>query len=241
MLLKNIKKKNTLTISISENTKGEKKLKIIIKPENAQKGSSAKSETISLAYQVEADYKIMQLPTYDYAVPKVISGTDFQGIKKLVSSSKTLDIKMQGSHYLKFSNDSGCVYGSKLKFGEKVDSDYVEDEDEDDGGEDEGGEGGEDDDYKDTTEIYASSFHSSIFTYLIKLPGLASSIQFYAPLGNNRIPLKICMTACLQNSTMGEIHIYVKNIEVITYESELKNDNENRKVIKTKPRKNRKK
>ncbi len=60
---------------------------------------------------------------------------------------------------------------------------------------------------------YEAEFHMSIFSLLMKLPGLCTQIQFYAP-KIERYPLKMRMQA----GNLGPITVYIKDTQQIAYE-----------------------
>ncbi len=65
---------------------------------------------------------------------------------------------------------------------------------------------------------YEATFYTSMFSLLVKLPGLCSQMQFYAP--RYGYPLKIKMDAGTGNSTLGTIQVYIKDIDRINLEQD---------------------
>lgn len=116
-LLKNVKKKDSVTISIDQAKPG--KLFVTIRPEGPRKNT--RFETNSIVYQEEKDYKLMDLPDGGYKYPMVIDGTDFQKIKRLTGLGPAINITIQGNNYLSFKCDSGAISDSELGFGELMD------------------------------------------------------------------------------------------------------------------------
>ena len=116
-LLKNVKKKDSVTIFIDHTEPG--KLSVTIRPEGPRKNT--RFETNSIVYQEEKDYKLMDLPDGGYKYPMVIDGTDFQKIKRLTGLGNPISITIQGNNYLSFKCDSGAVSDSELGFGELLD------------------------------------------------------------------------------------------------------------------------
>ncbi|RLI50339.1 hypothetical protein DRO61_03975 [Candidatus Bathyarchaeota archaeon] len=184
-----------------------------------------------------------------YGHPMVIEAPDFQKIKKFSSIGKEVMVKMQRSNYISFYCDSGEIYSDELSFGETHntldsesdtdDSEYDsedsgieseelthesegEGESEDESGEreDESSEDYSDDDSDEIPELYQAEFFMSTFSLLVKLPGLCSQMEFYAP----RVecyPLKIGMNA----GFLGDIKIFIKDIHQIAFEESLPQSN----------------
>ena len=171
-----------------------------------------------------------------YGYPKVIDASDFQKMKKMTTVGKIVEVQMQQNNYISFYSDNGELYGTKLEFGEILDNPESEGEcDHEDSDADQGdiSDGEESDDgsesdndepeiSRDNTEIstncdddsdddeikgwYEAEFHMSIFGLLMKLPGLCTQMQFYAP-RVERYPLKIRMQA----GTLGPVTVYIKD------------------------------
>ena len=64
---------------------------------------------------------------------------------------------------------------------------------------------------------YEANFYTNIFGMLVKLPGLCSQMQFYAPKIKG-YPLKLKMKAGTGHSILGDIQVYIKDIEQINAE-----------------------
>lgn len=163
--------------------------------------------------------------------------------KMTTGVGKTMLVEMQRNNYISFSGDNGELYGTKLEFGEILDNPESEEENEPDdySGEEtkedevekdevEEDEGNKCEDVKETEDEeddndyendeddeikgwYEAEFNMNIFSLLMKLPGLCSQMQFYAP-KIERYPLKISMQA----GTLGEITIYIKDKKQIAVE-----------------------
>ena len=113
-LLKNVKKKDSISIFIDENRKG--KFFIMIRPEGAKQGT--RFETNSIVYKEEPDYKLDSPPDGGYKYPMVIDAVDFQKTKRLTTMGKIINVTMQRNNYLSFRCDTAVVYDSELGFGE---------------------------------------------------------------------------------------------------------------------------
>ncbi len=246
-LLKTIKKKDCVTMYIDPKDAG--KFFITIRPEGAREGT--RFETKSIAYQEEKDYQPIVLPEGKYKYPMVISASDFQKIKQLTSIGKVITITIQKSNYLSFKCDAGVVMDSELGFGQlddpmdvttntggvcKMCSNSVDDcwcqceecdeylsecwcECDEGCGQ-----------YKsecscDTEEPFRSEYYSLILNKLVKLPGLCAQMQFYAP-RVPQFPLMIEAIAGQGGYTLGKIRVYIKDVQQITYEASLQNEND---------------
>lgn len=171
-----------------------------------------------------------------YGNPIVINAVDFQKIKKLTGVCKTsILVTIQKDNYLQFQSGDETVMGLDLEFGELTENpneDSDEDnEDEEDESEDEDidesenqedieeeDEEYEDEEYEDEEEeceeyphVYSKEYDISLFAPLIKLPGMCSQMEFYAPKVNG-YPLKVNMAAL---SGLGDTTVYIKDRESI--------------------------
>jgi len=89
-----------------------------------------------------------------------------------------------------------------------------ESEEEDEGeGSDEEEDYSEDEDDEEIKGWYEAEFNMNVFGLLMKLPGLCTQMQFYAP-KIERYPLKIGMQA----GTLGEITVYIKDKKQVAIE-----------------------
>jgi len=164
-LVKNVKKKDSLILSISSDCLN--KLKITIKPADPEKETSRR-EVNDVTIQTEMDRQEHEaIPDSFYEWPMNITSMDFQKIKKMSTVGKLIDVQIQGDNYISFYCDGADVYSTTLSFGR-----YKEDD----------------------TNIYKALFDTAIFNKLIKLTGLCNQIQFYAP-SNAQMPLMIKLQA----------------------------------------------
>ena len=243
-LLKNVKKKDSLTMSIDSASLGT--LTICIK----QDRENNRVEANRIAYQEESAHVFTSLPEGGYAYPMVISSTDFQKIKRLTSIAKTITINIQSNRYLSFKSDAGVVFDSELTFGEKVETDGTSkttksfndaatrpDSLDDSSSEIEGyneeeitwytdGEDSDDESPGEVTEnlnMFVSHYYSSILNKLVKLPGLCSQMQIYAP-QIAHYPLMIEVNAGQGGYTLGTIQVFIKDVGQITYEASMTNE-----------------
>jgi len=198
--------------------------------------------TINMIEEVEQPLGLPELyvdengqETKVYGYPMVVDASDFQKMKKMTTVGKHVRVEMQKSNYISFFSDNGELYSSKLEFGEILDnpesegnsddeasgSEAEDSEAEDSEGEEEVSEGEgservnniEGDDDEEIKGWYEAEFHMSIFSLLMKLPGLCVQMQFYAP-RIERYPVKIRMQA----GSLGPITVYIKDTKQIAYE-----------------------
>lgn len=189
-ILKNVKKKDSVTFFIKENS-GTEKLGVTILPEGFKK--SQRYETNFVVFKEEVMDKIVNVPDMVYHDPVVMESSDFQKIKRLISNSKTLNIKMIQDKFLRFKCDSQDILGHKLCYGNKDDVEEGED------------------------ITYAEEFRSLSISYLVKVPGFSSQMQFSAPT-NPSFPLKVTVNMTQTACTIGTIVIYMKHVKQIDFE-----------------------
>lgn len=201
-LIKNVKKKDVMIIFMDKSKPG--KLGFAIRDGSKK---STRTETVYFTIQEETindDPNILELEERDeekvYEFPKVIESSDFQKIKKMSQVGKEITIKMHGSDYISFYCESGC-YSDELEFGEIIDD-----------SEEESSEESESESEED--EMYQADFKANHFSMLVKLPGLCSQMQFYAPKFKG-YPLKISMPAGTGQSILGEVQVYIKDVDQI--------------------------
>jgi hypothetical protein len=277
-LLKNVKKKDSITMFIDPKYEG--KFVIMIRPDGGKKNT--RTETNSIVFQEEKDYKFDGLPEGGYLYPMVIEATDFQKIKRLTTIGKFVNVTIQRDNYLAFTCDAGVVYDSALEFGELLEhldddcgsppgpankrcycskppedcwcvcnkknipvntkfrpkrgcgeylcdccctcpecEEYLQDclcpkKDKDGYDIEEGG------DAVQYPDLFKKQYFSTILTKLVKLPGLCSQMQFYAPT-TPCFPLKIEVNAGQGSFTLGTIQIFIKDVAQITLEQTLEN------------------
>lgn len=276
-LLKNVKKKDSITMFIDPKYEG--KFVIMIRPDAGKK--NARTETNSIVFQEEKDYKFISLPEGGYLYPMVIEATDFQKIKRLTTIGKFVNVTIQRDNYLAFTCDAGVVYDSSLEFGELLDhlegeetvkstpnkrcyclssnpedcscvcnkknipssrkfrpkkgcGEYLQDcycecpecgEYLQDCSCESDGKNGSDEGNMEYPDLFKNQYFSTILTKLVKLPGLCSQMQFYAPT-TPHFPLKIEVNAGQGAFNLGTIQIFIKDIPQITLEQSLENEKE---------------
>jgi len=249
-LLRNVKKKDSIAMFIDKNH--PEKFFITIRPEGNRRNT--RFETNSIVYQEEKDFVFQDLPEGHYGFPMVIEAADFQKIKRLTTIGKMINVIIQKDNYLSFKCDAGVIYDSNLGFGELQTSTNERCECE---------EGTEPEDCYCCCEIcneylcdcyceceicneylcncscgsedkvFAAQYYSHMLTKLVKLPGLCTQMQFYAP-NIHRFPLKIEVNAGQGGFTFGTIRVFIKDVEQISQEESMKNEDEMVKTIKTK-------
>jgi len=196
--------------------------------------------------EVYEDEDKIERPVYGF--PMVIGATDFQKIKKMSGSVNTLIVKIQKSNYIAFHAGDSNVMSSHLTFGElttkpeaeleddelessdssekkpeeteESEENYSNDEEseESEENEEEFSEDEETDDDEEYPDIYEKEFTMSLFVPLVKLPGLTTQMEFYAP-KMDAFPLKISMNA---TSGLGDITVFVKDQKQIALDEEKK-------------------
>ncbi len=239
-LLKNIKKKDRLIMSIDDKIKG--KFKITVKPDGARE--LARTETNSIPYQEVIDNKMLTLPDdSNYQYPMVIGSTDFQKLKRLTANGKTIEIVIQKTIYMCFTSEESIILDSALELGDYKDyyalgeCKYCENLLEH--CECECAECGEYTcdcwcecdacgEYKSICNCdvtYQTDYHSAVLSKLIKLPGLCTQMQFYAPTVA-QYPLRIDINAGQGGYTLGKIQVYIKDVQSIEYEAHVSDEKE---------------
>ncbi len=208
-MVKNVKKKDTIIMHIL--SKDPSRLHITIKPAEQHKGSNFVCEKVFVPIkevdvcnngfiEEKCQHPITKESVNAYDDPKVIKSADFQKMKKITTIGKTVFIKMQKSNYVSFAIDNGDLYGTDFEYGEIVD--YEDDED--------------DDEFL-IKNIYDATFPVKSFTLLMKLPGLCKQMQFYAPSVKD-YPLKVGLIA----NDLGNITIHIKDTNTISREQSQK-------------------
>lgn len=207
--LKNIKKKESISIYIDPAKKGI--LTFIVRPEGARK--TARFERINVTFE-EENFDDIDLPPLDgYQYPMVIDAPDFQRIKKLTTENKMITTTMQKNNYLCFGG--GKADSDDIVFGELLNEpeEYEEDDKKDDA---------KDGVYKG---IYTAQFYSSILSYLIKFPCLCTQMQIFAP-SIDHYPIRIAINLTQGNITLGTAQAFVKDVQQIQYEESLRRQQE---------------
>lgn len=269
-LLRNVKKKDSITLFIDKNQ--PEMLMITVKPEGPKK--SARYETNGIVFQELTDYnEDCGIDKTAYEKPMVIESADFQKIKKLTNVGKIIQISIQKNNFLSFKSSSGNVYNSELGFGDlelcpncaKCDCEcektpkakankksksksksrskkiYQEEENEEECLETKIKKRSPDANFD--THIYRADFYSNMLTHLVKLPGLCTQMAFYAPKKEyeDEYPLKIKVNMGHDGTMLGSIKIYVKDKCILEREEELRAENENILETNTKKTKARRK
>ena len=236
-MLRSVKKKESVAFFITKDD--ENCIQITIQPTGTQPdGPVERSETVSLSiYHVkDEDLSIPELPDVwvdeqnierkAYGYPMVIGASDFQKIKKMSTTAKTINITIQRNNYISFYAGDTMVLSSRLTFGELTMNPDIDSEDEYETVLSE-----ENDEYP---HLYKQSFNMVLFASLIKLPGLTTQMEFYAPKFEG-FPLKVTMNDI---AGLGVITVFVKDQEQIDNDEQTRfNDNHN---IKLKSDKNKK-
>jgi hypothetical protein len=176
--LRNVKKKDSVTLFIEP---GSDELGILIQPED-NKNESFRSEKNFITFTENTDYSIIDIPEIeDYHYPVNIEASEFQKIKKMISSSRRIHIEVHNSSFISFTPCDAELLKSTIYFGpqpEKVE--------------------------------YSADFNSMNVNVLIKFPGMCSNMQFYSP-KDNTLPLKVKIDAVQNNCIMGAIYVYIKD------------------------------
>lgn len=108
---------------------------------------------------------------------------------------------------------------------EDVGDEEDDEELEEDGGEEEPEEGYDSVDVGEVKGVFTSQYYSSILNKLVKLPGLCTQMQFYAPTVA-RYPLRIEVNAGQGGYTLGTIQVFIKDVNQITYEASIMNESD---------------
>ena len=165
-LLKNVKKKDSITLFIDKDNFNRLWIKVVPIAMN-KKLDRAETSHISIREVAIKDYDV---PT-GYHYPKVIPSTEYQKMckKMTIVPGKVITITIQQNNYISFYCDGGDIISSEMAFGSidpKLD--------------------------KDST--YIGSFYTTMLNQLIKMPGLSPKMQISAP-KNNGFPIRIKMQA----------------------------------------------
>lgn len=191
-IVKNIKKKDSISLFIRKNK--QDKMSIAVSPENLTK-KSQKNETWTITVQKVIMEQVAIPEEKYYKDPINIPSTDFQKMCKKFSTSgsKTVSVKIQGNTFASFFCSGDDILDCEVEFGNFDDSKEAE------------------------KGVYKADFHVHLFTQLIKLPGLAEQMSFYAP-KKSGFPLKIAISAGM----LGEVEIFLKDKKQIEYEDSKK-------------------
>lgn len=207
-MLKNVRKKDSLTFFITKETNDL--LGITIKPTgNQTSNAAARSETVYLSIKhVIAPDVILPEQYQDedgnvknaYGNPMIIGAADFQKIKKMSSVVRTIEVTIQKSNYISFVAGDEKIMKSDLEFGKLKTADFSEEDNSESDNETNENDG-------EIPAIYKKMFTMSLFNGLTKLPSLTTRMEFYAPEIEN-FPLKISMR---DSAGLGEITVFIKD------------------------------
>ena len=221
-LIRNLKKKDSLILGIRKETPDI--LCIMICPARKTENTNYRSETADIRIQIETNPSLVDIPNSEvYKFPYVIDASEFQKVKRISSVAKVIKVVIQGDSYLGFICDKE-IYSTALHFG---DPPSLEKNDEEDSSEEEEEDSETDSHEEDTvtttsSPIYTAEFNSSLFNHLVKLPGLCTQMQFYAPT-EDLFPLRIRMEAGL----LGIVDVYIKDTKTLQYDEEIVHENNN--------------
>lgn len=229
-LIRNLKKKDSLILGIRHDNPDV--LFIMICPARKPDNTNYRMETADIRIQIEAHPNAVAIPDAAiYKYPYVIDASEFQKVKRIASVAKTIKVVIRGDNYLGFLCDKE-IYSTALHFGDPIGESVLssrtdqipvpnvgasssdEDDREDYSSESSGAsseEGGADS--SSSERYYSANFHSSLFNHLVKLPGLCTQMQFYAPV-EDLWPLKIRMEAGL----LGTVEVYIKDVDTLAYD-----------------------
>lgn len=184
--LKNVKKKDSVTLFIEdESSPHHGHIGVSIRPESSS--SSLRFETNYFVYDDEPDYIPIGIPdSAGYDHPMTIDASDFQKIKRLTSSCNKIIIKIQGNNYLLFSSGEAEILPSQLGFGN----------------------------LNPANPHFENKYNAKNLNMIIKLPGLCSSMSFYAP-KEEGYPLRVKMNAGQNNTLLGTVQVYIKDAKSI--------------------------
>ena len=196
-MIKSIKKKdNTLTLFIKEDDPLKLYIQINQNGENDNKGITGHIN-ITLVRPI-----IHEQPT-GYGDPIIVKSKEFQKIKQLNKTSKTMDITCSGRVIDLFCNKEN-VYSKRVSLGEDDD-------------EDEEREVQKDEEYKQT-------FDSDQILDLVKTASTSNTVQIYI---NNELPLHFKMNV----GALGSADVYIKSRETIEEEDDDSTNNTENVII----------
>jgi hypothetical protein len=180
--LRNVKKKDYVTLFIDPENYASDQLAILIQPEE-NKTDSYRSELNFITFTEDIEYNLMDIPSSDdYNYPVTIEACEFQKIKKMISSSRRMQIDMNKSSYISFQPSDSELLKSKIFFGKPPEGKCE----------------------------YSTEFNSSNVNMIIKFPGMCSTMQFYSP-KDTSLPIKIKVEAVQNNCIMGTVIVYINS------------------------------
>lgn len=215
-LIRNLKKKDSLILGIRRSTPDM--LCIMICPARKPDNTNYRMETADIRIQIELQPNSVVIPDPSvYSYPYVIDAGEFQKVKRIASVAKTIKVVIRGDNYLGFLCDKE-IYSTALHFGDPLTHEEPNlSRDLEAASDDATESSGEEEDLKagaaSPVREYSADFHSSMFNHLVKLPGLCTQMQFYAPL-EELWPLRIRMEAGL----LGNIEVYIKDVRTLEYD-----------------------
>ncbi len=186
--IRTIKKKDSVIMFIDEKTSDKFSISIVNKTSNVPR-----TETVNISILNMTDEEVVDPPDSSaYKNPMVIDASGFQKTKKIATSiNKIVAVEIQGNNYISFAVNKNVI-DTKTEFGE-IDED------------------------EDAPEIYSEEFFITTFSPLLKLPGLCTQMQFFAP-SIRKYPMKVSMLA----GTLGKISVFIKDSHQIAFEESKK-------------------
>ena len=213
-LIRNLKKKDSLILGIRKETPDI--LCIMICPARKTENTNYRSETADIRIQVESNPSLVDIPNSEvYKFPYVIDASEFQKVKRISSVAKVIKVVIQGDSYLGFICDKE-IYSTALHFGDPPSLEEKEGDEEVNSEEEDSETDSHEEESTPSFPIYTAEFNSSLFNHLVKLPGLCTQMQFYAPT-EDLFPLRIRMEAGL----LGVVDVYIKDTKTLEYDEEI--------------------
>lgn len=221
--VKNAKKKDKIRLNIRKDS--PKKLNVCISPQNSSDDEKKEISSLAIQYIDSELYDVNGLPEGEYKNPKNINSADFQVIKQLAKiNKKTIQMTIQGTHYLSMYSDADGIKDKRCEFGtivscpseeneyESEESDYESENSSENSSEDEYG-------------IYEACFDTDLLLRLCKLPGMCDQLEFYAP-HVDTFPLFI-----KARFDLGHISVFIKDQKRIRLEEEERKKTERKKNV----------
>uniref|UniRef100_A0A6C0M123 Proliferating cell nuclear antigen PCNA N-terminal domain-containing protein n=1 Tax=viral metagenome TaxID=1070528 RepID=A0A6C0M123_9ZZZZ len=189
--VKVVRKKDSITMYVRKDQ--PTKLVLVTSPQivhDAPTSGIVSSE--SVIFSLSEPIVHSSIDSYEY--PYTMSSSNFQKVaKKMASTIKgdNVDLHIQGTTYVRFYCTNG-INESMSEFGTKADTS--------------GADG--------AAAMYKGRFYTTMFGNLLKLQALAKELKIYAPVRNNKHPVKIEVNA----GGLGTLSIYLKSCECIDTE-----------------------
>ena len=193
-MLKGVKKKESVTFYIKKDNPDL--LYVTIQSVGSgEDGALPQSETMTSPIVWKSDYVMPSLPDKykgedgiicdAYDRPMIIGATDFQKIKKMTNACKgSISVKLQKNNYASFFVGDPSMLTGHLEFGR----------------------------LSDDSSIYEKAFAKNLLAPLVKLPGLCTHMEFYAPLIDT-YPLKV--TVSVTTGLCCDVTVYIKDNDQI--------------------------